>query len=68
MTFWQGNRSIDEWYNVVQAHIPLIEYPPETAAILTRGISWFFMTDNEFIAKTINEGSTDLTQYPAAKM
>ena len=68
MTFQQGNRSIGEWYNVVQAHISLCEYPAETAAILTRGIFWFFMTDNEFIAKTINEGNTDLMQYPAIKV
>ena len=66
--FQQGNRSIDEWCNAVQMHIPLCEYPPETAAILTRDIFWFFMTDNEFIAKTINEGNTDLAQYPAAKV
>ena len=26
------------------------------------------MADNEFIAKTINEGNTDLKQYPAAKV
>ena len=26
------------------------------------------MADNEFIAKTINEGNTDLEQYPAAKV
>ena len=57
MTLWQGNRSIDEWYNVVQVHIPLCEYPQETAAILARDIFWFFMTDNELIAKTINEGN-----------
>ena len=67
-TFQQGNRSIDEWYNAVQAHIPLCEYPQETAAILTRDIFWFFMTDNEFITKTINEGNTNLAQYPAAKV
>ena len=66
--FRQGNRSIDEWYNTVLAHIPLCEYPKETAAILTRDIFWFFMADNEFIAKTINEGNTDLEQYPAAKV
>ena len=68
IAFWQGNGSIDEWYNVVQGHIPLCEYPPETAAILTRDIFSFFMTDNEFIAKTIKEGNTDLAQYPAAKV
>ena len=66
-TFWPGNRSIDEWYNAVQVHVPLCEYSPETAAILTRDIFWFFMTD-EFIAKTINVGKTDLTQYPTAKV
>ena len=26
------------------------------------------MTDNEFIAKNINEGNTDLAHYPAAKV
>ena len=41
-TFQQGNRSIDEWYNAVQVHIPICEYPPETAAILTRNI--FFVS------------------------
>ena len=30
--------------------------------------SGFYMRDNEFIAKTINEGNTDLAQYPAAKV
>ena len=49
-------------------YIPLCEYPPETAAILTRDIFWFFMTNNEFIAKTINEGNTDLAHYSAAKV
>ena len=67
-TFWQGNRSIDEWYNAVLAHIPSCEYPEETAAILTRDIFWFFMADNEFIAKTINEGNTNPEQYTAAKV
>ena len=66
--FQQGNRSIDKWYNAVLVHIPLCKYPKETAAILTRDIFLFFMTDNEFITKTINEGNTDLAQYPAAKV
>ena len=26
------------------------------------------MTDNEFISKTVNEGNTDLEQYPTAKV
>ena len=55
---------------MVQAHIPLCEYPQETTAILTGDILWFFMRDYQFIAKkkNINEGNTDLTQYPAAKV
>ena len=57
-TFQQGNRGIDKWYNTVLAHIPLCEYPKEKAAILAR----------ELIAKTINEGNTNLEQYPAAKV
>ena len=67
-TFQQGIRSIDEWYNVVQVHIPLCEYPQDTAATFTMDIFCFFMTDNEFIAKTINEDNIDLAQYPAAKV
>ena len=38
----QGTRSIDEWYNMVQAQINLAKYPPETAKILHRDIFWFF--------------------------
>ena len=57
-----------KWYNAVQAHIPLWEYPTETATILTRDIFWLFMSDTEFITKTINDGNTDLAQYPAAKV
>ena len=67
-TFRQGSKSTDKWYNVVQVHIPLCDYPPETAAIFTRDIFWFFMTDNGFIAKRINEGNTDLVQYPVLGM
>ena len=65
-TFQQGNRCIDEWYNAVLAHIPLCEYPKETAAILTRGIFWFFMADNEFIAKLLTKATPTLsnTQLP----
>ena len=67
-SFRQGNRSIDEWCNAVQACIQLCEYPTETAMILTRDIFWFSMLDTDFMAKTINNGNTDLEQYPAAKV
>ena len=35
-SFRQGDHSVDEWYNAVQAHINLAKYPPETAKILHR--------------------------------
>ena len=33
-SFHKGNKSIDEWYNAVQAQVNLAKYPPETAKIL----------------------------------
>ena len=45
-----------------------VSTPTETAAILTRVIFWFHISDTKFIAKTINDGNTDLAQYPAAKV
>ena len=66
--FRQGTRSVDEWYNVVQAQINLAKYPPETAKILHRGIFCFFLKDEEFVSKTINEGSVDLDRFPANKV
>ena len=41
-SFCQGNRSIDEWYNVVQAQVNLAKYLLETAKVLHRDIFWFF--------------------------
>ena len=37
-SFHQGNRSVAEWYNTVQAQINPVKYPPETAKILYRDI------------------------------
>ena len=67
-SFCQGNRSIDEWYNVVQAWVNLAKYPPETAKILQRDIFWFFLCDEEFVSKTISDGSVDLEKFPASKV
>ena len=33
-SFHQGNKSVDEWYNTVQAQVNLAKYPPKTAKIL----------------------------------
>ena len=41
-SFRQGNRSGNEWYNVVIAQVSIAKYPPETASILHRDIFWFF--------------------------
>ena len=32
--FRQGNQSVDEWNNAVQAQVSLAKYPPETASVL----------------------------------
>ena len=40
-SFRQGNRSVDEWYNAVQAQMSLAKYPPETATIFTEIYSGF---------------------------
>ena len=41
-SFRHGNRSVDEWYNAVQAQVSLAKYPPETTSILHRDIFCFF--------------------------
>ena len=67
-SFRQGNRSVDEWYNAVQAQVNLAKYPPETAKILQRDIFWFFLRDEEFVSKTISDGSVDFEKFPASKV
>ena len=44
------------------------KYPPETAKILQRDIFWFFLRDEEFVSKTISDGSVDLEKFPASKV
>ena len=67
-SFRQGNHSEDEWYNTVQAQVSLAKYPPETASILHQDIFWFFLKDEEFVSKTINDYNNDLDKFPASKM
>ena len=64
-SFCQGNKSVDEWYNTVQAQVNLARYPPETAKILHCDIFWFFMKDEDFVSRTLNEGSVDLDKFLA---
>ena len=66
--FRQGDKSVNEWFNAVQAQINLCNYPSETANILERDIFWFYLRDEEFVSRTLNEGCVDLQQYPASKV
>ena len=67
-SFWQGDKSVDKWFNTVQAQINLCNYPTKTANILHQDIFWFYMKDEEFVSKTLNEGCADLQQYPTSKI
>ena len=67
-SFRQGNRSVDEWYSAVQVQVSLAKYPQETANILHHDIFWFFLKDEEFVSKTINDSSIDLETFPASKV
>ena len=67
-SFRQGNQLVDEWYNAIQAQVSLVRYPPETASILHRDIFWFFLKDEEFVSRTINDSNIDLEMFPASKV
>ena len=67
-SFRQSTINIDERYNTVQAQTNLAKYPLETVKILHRDIFWFFLKDEEFVSKTINERSVDLDKFPASKV
>ena len=68
LSFRQGGKSVDEWYNAVHTQIALAMYPQETAKILYRDIFWFFLRDEEFVSKTINDSNIDLNKFPASKV
>ena len=59
---------MDEWFNAVQTQINLCNYPSETASILQQDIFWFYLRDEEFVSKTLNEGCAVLQQYQASKV
>ena len=66
-SFWQGDRSVDESYEAIQTQVALVKYPQETAKILHRDIFWFYLKDEEFVTKTINDSNIDLDKFPASK-
>ena len=61
-SFRQADMSVDEWYSAVQMQVALARYPPETAQILQRDIFWFFLKDESFVSKTLNEGHVELSK------
>ena len=67
-SFRQGNRSVDEWHNAVHAQVSLARYPLETAIILHRVTFWFFLKDEEFVSKSIDDSNIDLEKFPASKV
>ena len=68
ISFRQGSRSVDEWYNAVQAQVILAKYPPETAKFLQSDIFWFFLRDEEFVSRTICDGNVDLEKFPPSRV
>ena len=62
--FRQGDLSVDQWYNAVETQVALAKYPYETAQILQRDIFWFFLKDEAFVSKTLNEGQVELSKFP----
>ena len=68
MSFRQRNCSVDEWYNAIQAQVNFAKYPLETAKILHRDIFWFFLKDEDFMSRTISDGSIDLDKFPASRV
>ena len=67
-SFHQGNHSIDEWYNAIHAQVNLARYPLETAKILHRDIFWFFLRDEDFVSRTISDGSVNLDKFPVSRV
>ena len=67
MSFRQGNCSVDEWYNAMHAQVNLAT-PPETAKILHRDIFWFFLRDEDFVSRTISDGSINLDRFPGSRV
>ena len=59
---------MDEWYNPVQVQVNLARYPPETAKILHRDIFWFSLRDEDFVSRTISDGSVNLNKFPASRV
>ena len=65
-SFHQENRSVDEWYNAVQAHVWFAKYPQETANIVHHDTFWF-LKDEEFCLKPSMTVVLILTKFMQGK-
>ena len=70
MSFRQGNCSMDEWYNAMQAQVNLAKYPPpQKQPKHSTGTSFvFFLKDEDFVSRTISDGSVNLDKFPASRV
>ena len=50
-----------------RSQVNLAKYPPEMAKIFQRDIFWFFLKDEDFMSRTISDGSVDLDKFPAVE-
>ena len=56
---------------MVQCHAGTSEFskiPPVTVKILHRDIFWFFLRDEDFVSRTISDGSINLDKVPASRV
>ena len=67
-SYCQGNKSVDKWYNTVQAQVNLAKYLPKTAKLLHCNIFLFFLHDEDFVLRAITEGSINLDRFPASRV
>ena len=65
-SFREREHSVHKWYNAVQTQVALAKYPQETSQIMQRDIFWFFLNDEFFVSKTLNEGHIELNKFPAS--
>ena len=65
-SFRQGDLSVDQWHNAVQTKVVLAKYLHETAQILQRNNFWFFLKDEAFVSRTLNESHVELSRFLAS--
>ena len=68
-SFWQGNRSVDEWYNAVLTQVAFTKYPPQKQPRFPTGKSFGFSSqDEEFVSKTVNDSNIHLERFLASEV